>query len=86
MSLGSTEANKTAVRLGLAVAFESRLPVEHELSSRRLIELPFSDLQVRRDLYLVTLKGKRHSPAAGAFIALARAHQHAVQRGDVYAI
>lgn len=86
MSLGSTEAIKNAVRNGLGVAFVSRLTVEHELSSRRLIELPFSDLQIRRDLYLVTLKGKRHSPAAGAFIALVRARQHAIQRGDVYAI
>jgi DNA-binding transcriptional LysR family regulator len=86
MSLGSTEAIKNAVRHGLGIAFVSRLTVEHELASRRLIELPFSDLQVRRDLYLVTLKGKRHSPAAGAFIALVRTRQHAVQRGDVYAI
>ena len=72
MSLGSTEAIKSAVIHGLGIAFVSRLTVEHELRTKRLLELTFSDLQIRRDLYLVTLKGKRHSPAASAFIALTR--------------
>lgn len=72
MSLGSTEAIKSAVIHGLGIAFVSRLTVEHELQTKRLVELTFSDLQIRRDLYLVALKGKRHSPAASAFIALTR--------------
>jgi DNA-binding transcriptional LysR family regulator len=89
MSLGSTEAIKNAVLHGLGVAIVSRLSVDYELQSRRLVELTFRDLRIRRDLYLVTLKGKRPSPAASAFIALAQARQSAVQaaeRGDVYAI
>jgi DNA-binding transcriptional LysR family regulator len=72
MSLGSTEAIKNAVIHGLGIAIVSRLTVEHELQTKRLVELTFSDLQIRRDLYLVALKGKRHSPAASAFIALTR--------------
>jgi DNA-binding transcriptional LysR family regulator len=72
MSLGSTEAIKNAVVHGLGIAIVSRLTVEHELQSKRLVELTFDDLQIRRDLYLVSLKGKRHSPAANAFIGLTR--------------
>lgn len=89
MSLGSTEAIKNAVLNGLGVAIVSRLSVDYELQSRRLVELPFRDLRIRRDLYLVTLRGKRPSSAATAFIALAQARQiavHAAERGDVYAI
>jgi DNA-binding transcriptional LysR family regulator len=89
MSLGSTEAIKNAVRHGLGVAIVSRLCVEHELKSRRLVELTLSDLSIRRDLYLVSLKGKRHSPATAAFIALTHRRQnatHGASPGDAYAI
>jgi len=89
MSLGSTEALKNAVLHGLGIAIVSQLTVEHELRSGRLAELTFSDLRIRRDLYLVTLKGKRQSPAAAAFGELLQRRQRtlaASQRGDVYAI
>lgn len=89
MSLGSTEAIKNAVIHGLGIAIVSRLTVEHELLSKRLIELSFSDLQIRRDLYLVSLRGKRHSAAASAFIALTRRKLRgtlARNPGDAYAI
>jgi DNA-binding transcriptional LysR family regulator len=89
MSLGGTEALKNAVLHGLGIAIVSRLTVEHELRSGRLAELVFSDLRIQRHLYLVTLHGKRHSPAAGAFLELLQRRQRtiaAAQRGDVYAI
>lgn len=89
MSLGSTEAIKNAVRHGLGLAIVSRLSVEQELQSRRLVEVPLADLRIRRDLYLVSLKGKRHSPATAAFIALTQQRQREAQRsrpGDSYAI
>jgi DNA-binding transcriptional LysR family regulator len=89
MSLGSTEAIKNAVLHGLGIGIVSRLTVEPELRSRRLVELVFSDLLIRRDLYLVTLKGKRHSPAASEFVALVRRRQHPWTNpvhGDAYAI
>ncbi|HEX4351484.1 MAG TPA: LysR substrate-binding domain-containing protein, partial [Polyangiales bacterium] len=89
MSLGGTEALKNAVRHGLGVAIVSRLTVEHELATGRLAELTFSDLTIRRDLYVITLKGKRQSPAAVAFLTLLRQRQHSLRasrRGDVYAI
>lgn len=89
MSLGSTEAIKNAVRHGLGIAIVSRLSVEQELQSRRLVELRFTDLRIWRDLYLVSLKGKRHSPAAAAFIALTRRRKpstRAASAGNTYAI
>ncbi|HKP59535.1 MAG TPA: LysR family transcriptional regulator [Polyangiales bacterium] len=88
MSLGSTEALKNAVLHELGVAIVSRLTVEYELRTGRLAELAFSDLRIQRDLHLVTLRGKRSSPAAHAFIDLLRRRQldDPTQRGDVYAI
>jgi DNA-binding transcriptional LysR family regulator len=89
MSLGSTEAIKSAVLNGLGIAFVSRLSVVHELTSRRLVELPFLDLHVRRDLLLVVLRGKRHSPATSAFIALTQRRLRRTRSeppGDAYAI
>jgi DNA-binding transcriptional LysR family regulator len=89
MSLGSTEAIKNAVLHGLGIGIVSRLTVEPELRSRRLVELAFSDLLIRRDLFLVTLKGKRHSPAANEFVALVRRRQPpsaSPKHSDVYAI
>lgn len=88
MALGSTEALKNAVLHGLGVAIVSRLTVEYELRTGRLSELPLSDLRIRRSLRLVTLRGKRPSPAALAFLELVRGRQktEASLRGDVYAI
>jgi DNA-binding transcriptional LysR family regulator len=88
MALGSTEALKNAVLHGLGVAIVSRLTVEHELRTARLAELTLSDLHIRRSLHLVTLRGKSPSPAASAFLELARGRQRsdASLRGDVYAI
>jgi len=88
MSLGSTEALKNAVLHELGIAIVSRLTVEYELRTGRLAELAISDLRIRRDLHLVTLHGKRNSPAATAFIDLLRRRQRddPTQRGDVYAI
>jgi DNA-binding transcriptional LysR family regulator len=89
MSLGSTEALKSAVLHGLGIAIVSQLTVAHELRSGRLAALAFSDLQIRRDLYLVTLQGKRPSPAASEFCELLRRRQRtlaAAGHADAYAI
>ena len=89
MSLGSTEALKNAVLHGLGIAIVSQLTVAHELRSGRLAELRFSDLHIKRDLFLVNLKGKRPSPAAAAFRELLLRRQRtltAARRGDAYAI
>ncbi|MBL4683175.1 MAG: LysR family transcriptional regulator [Nannocystaceae bacterium] len=70
MTLGSTEAVKSAVAAGLGVAMVSRLTVALELSSRRLVEVRTPGLSVRRSLHLLTHRHRQPSPAASAFLAL----------------
>ena len=72
MSLGSTEAVKRAVALGLGVALVSSLTLEHELENGRLRVVPIADFSLRRPLHLVTLEGKPPSPAAAEFLRLLR--------------
>lgn len=68
MALGSTEAVKNAVASGLGVALVSRLTVELELQVGRLAVLRVQDLEIKRALHLVRLRGKRDSPAVAAFV------------------
>jgi DNA-binding transcriptional LysR family regulator len=70
MSLGSTEAVKSAVAAGLGAAFVSRLTLDLELSSGQLRVLELEDFQLRRALSLLTLEGKPPSPAATEFLRL----------------
>ncbi len=89
MALGSTEALKNAVLEGLGIAIVSRLTVEHELKSGRLLEARISDLRIRRDLHLVTLKGKRLNRPMVAFIDLLHRRlrgRDPAPPGGVYAI
>jgi DNA-binding transcriptional LysR family regulator len=74
MSLGSTEAIKNAVAIGLGVALVSSLTLGLELQIGRLRVIPLADLSIRRALHLVTLEGKPPSPAAAEFLRLLRSH------------
>jgi DNA-binding transcriptional LysR family regulator len=73
MSLGSTEAIKNVVAGSTGLAVVSRLAVERELSSGRLVAIEVRDLTVRRALHMVRLGGRRESPAVEAFIRMLRA-------------
>lgn len=70
MSLGSTEAVKNAVAAGLGIAVVSRLSIEHELASGALVEIELTDLEIRRELHLVELRGASRSAAASRFVEL----------------
>ncbi len=70
MSLGSTEAVKSAVRARLGIAVVSRLALELELRSGSLVAVDVADLAIRRSLHLVELRGKSRSPAAARFVEL----------------
>jgi DNA-binding transcriptional LysR family regulator len=72
MSLGSTEAIKSAVAAGLGAAFVSRLTLDLELSSGQLRVIELADFRLRRALSLLTLEGKPPSPAATEFLRLLR--------------
>jgi DNA-binding transcriptional LysR family regulator len=89
MALGSTEALKNAVLHGLGIAIVSRLTVEQELHTGRVHEVRVSDLHIRRDLHLVTLKGKQLSRPMAAFVEVLHKRQRALSsppRGDAYVI
>jgi len=70
MSLGSSEAVKNAVMARLGVAIVSRLVVELELATGSLVAIQLADLEIRRALHLVELRGRSRSPAASRFVAL----------------
>ncbi len=72
MTLGSTEAVKNAVAVGLGVAVVSGLAVDLELAACRLSRVELQDLDIRRALYLIRLKGKDASPAVTAFLRILR--------------
>jgi len=73
MSLGSSEAVKNAVAARLGIAIVSRLAVERELATGALVAIEVTDLEVRRELHLVELRGTSRSPAAARFLELLRA-------------
>jgi len=70
MSLGSTEAIKRAVMAGIGIAIVSELAIAAELAAGMLIVVPMSDLQIRRPLHLLELRGKSRSRAAAEFLKI----------------
>ena len=70
MSLGSTEAVKTAVAQGLGAALVSRLTIDLELELGTLCLVSLTDLSLPRSLHRLTLKGNTVSPAAERYLAL----------------
>ncbi len=70
LSLGSAEAVKSAVLSGIGLAIMSRLAVARELAEGSLVMIPMTDLQIRRDLHRLWLRGSEPSPAAGKFVSL----------------
>ena len=67
MELNSLEAIKNAVQSGLGAAFLPVVSIERELSSQTLQGMPVGDLNVRRQLRLITHPARYCSRAAGAF-------------------
>ena len=70
LTLSSTEAIKRAVIAGLGLAMVSRLCATLELASGLLVEVPVSDLKMRRPLHELTLRGRQPSPSVQAFVSL----------------
>lgn len=70
MSLGSTEAVKRAVMAGVGLALVSELSIETELKAGVLAVVVLSDLQIRRPLHQVELKGKARGFASREFLQM----------------
>jgi len=77
MVFGSTEAVKNAVAARLGIAMVSGLAIDRELASGALVTIAVADLDVRRPLHLVELRGVSRSPAAARFVELLGAPPHA---------
>lgn len=60
-TLGSSASVKEAVKAGLGVSCLSRLAVNEELASQKLVEIPLSGLKLKRNFYLIYHK-KRTLP------------------------
>tara|TARA_Y100001968_G_scaffold51762_1_gene42689 strand:- start:3964 stop:4902 length:939 start_codon:yes stop_codon:yes gene_type:complete len=67
MELNSFEAIKNAVQSGLGAAFLPVVSIERELSAGTIHKQKVSDLEVKRELKLITNPGRYSSRAADAF-------------------
>ena len=67
MELNSLEAIKNAVQSGLGVAFLPVVSIEKELSGGRVHKPVVADLEVKRELKLITNPGRYSSRASEAF-------------------
>ena len=67
MELNSFEAIKNAVQSGLGAAFLPVVSIEKELTAKTLHKPIIADLEVKRELKLITNPGRYHSRAANAF-------------------
>lgn len=72
IELSGCEAVKRAAMAGLGVAIVSSHSVGLELRCGELRRIPVVDLELTRELFVVTRKAARQSAAALAFLALAR--------------
>ena len=72
LEMGSTEAMRAAVCAGIGPGFLSDLAVASDLAAGRLIEIPLAGFDVQRQFHLVSRKRSLLSPAARAFVELAR--------------
>ena len=68
--VGSTLGVIMLVRAQVGAGFVSRRAIVEDLGAGRLVELSLDGLELTRRFYLVTRKGRTHSPAAQAFMAL----------------
>lgn len=72
MQLGSTEAVKTAVELGIGLAAVSRWSVEKELRLGTLLAVEVQGLALRRQLFTLYPQGPAPGGVAGQFLAFLR--------------
>lgn len=73
MTLGSSEAIKNAVAVGLGISCLSRFVVRDLLAARRLVVLPSRLPRLTRRLTIIHHRQKRLSPALASFITSCRA-------------
>src|SRR5271169_291629 len=71
MELDSSELLKRFVAAGVGVGFIARSNIEEDIRAKALVAITLADVQIRRDLALVSRKDKSLSRAARAFMDIA---------------
>lgn len=77
MEFTSVEAIKECAALGMGVACLPKIVVNRELSSGKLIVLPWDGFELTMNTLVVWHRDKWLSPAMNAFLSLIRMHLHA---------
>jgi len=72
LEMGSTESLRAAVRAGIGPGFLSDLAIADDLEAGKLVEIPLQEFEVKRSFHLVARRATLLSPAARAFVELAR--------------
>ena len=68
LELSSNEAVKQAVMAGLGLSIMPLIGIKNELNLRQLKIIPIKGLPIQTTWSLIWLKGKKHGPAANAFL------------------
>jgi DNA-binding transcriptional LysR family regulator len=76
MELDSSELLKRFVAAGVGVGFIARSNIEEDIRAKALVAITLDDVQIRRDLALVSRRDKSLSRAARAFMDIALSHHN----------
>jgi DNA-binding transcriptional LysR family regulator len=80
MELTSNEAVKYAVMAGLGYSIMPLIGIKNELQNGHLQIIPVNGFPTKTTWRLIWLKGKKHSPAASAFLSFVRAEKNAIMK------
>jgi DNA-binding transcriptional LysR family regulator len=76
MELTSNEAVKQAVIAGLGYSIMPLIGIKNELLNGQLQIIPVKGFPIKSTWYLIWLAGKKHSPAAAAFLRYIKKEKH----------
>jgi len=80
MELTSNEAVKYAVMAGLGYSIMPLIGIKNELQNGHLQIIPVNGFPTKTTWRLIWLKGKKHSPAASAFLSFVRTEKNAIMK------
>jgi len=80
MELTSNEAVKQSILAGLGYSVMPLIGIRNEIRNGELKIIPVKGLPIRTTWRLIWLKGKRHSPAAGAYLKHLERHKQDIIR------
>jgi DNA-binding transcriptional LysR family regulator len=78
MELTSNEAVKQAILAGLGCSIMPLIGIQKEIQNNDLQIIPIKGLPIKTNWSLIWLKGKKHSPAASAYLAYLEAEKNTI--------